>query len=202
MNIISNLDIKGHLTISKVKNNFEEVVFDDKNIIVSGMGVGLSYLFSKLGSDSIIDFQINRFQLGVSGSVGSQVSSTFKLVEPLSSSEYTGGNPYSNLDVTSSYQFQNNSVVSSVPFIVIPHTKITRIDERSVRYTMFIDEDSCNNLTRNGNPAYLNEIGLFMKNPMSYSLGDASILVAYKHFSNIRKTPDFAYIFRWTITFG
>jgi hypothetical protein len=195
--------IRGHLTIHKIVDNSEELVFDDNNIIVSGFGWGLSHLFSKVGSLRIDDYQLDRFQLGVSGHSGNQVSSTFQLSGPLSStSEYAGGGD-SNLLAFSGSQIKNNAVVT-IPnpiFAKIPFSKVTRIDERSVRYTIFIDEDSCNDLTRSGSAANLNEIGLFMKNPLGYS-DPASILVAYKYFSNIRKTSDFGLIFRWTITFS
>jgi len=201
--LTENLNIKGHLTISKFKDGQEDLIFDDNNVIVSGFSVGLSYLFSKLGSNSIIDYQLDTFQLGVSGHVGNQVSSTYQLSAPLSGIEEYNSNTDSNLYVFSSHQIKNSVITNSpVPYFVkIPFTKVTRIDERSVRYTIFIDEDSCNNLVRNGVDANLNEIGLFMKNPRGDS-PEASILAAYKYFSNIRKTDDFSLIFRWTITFG
>lgn len=197
------LNMKGHLTISKVKDGTEEIIFDEKNVIVSGFGVGLGYLFSKLGSTDISDYQIDRFQLGVNGSTGNQVSSTFQLSSPLSSqTEYVGLTSDSNLLVFSSFQIKNGVSVTSTPwFGKIPFTKVTKIDDRSVRYTIFVDEDSCNNITRNGTAAPLNEIGLFMKNPMGVS-PEACILVAYKYFSNVIKTEEFGLIFRWTISFG
>lgn len=201
--LTENLNIKGHLTISKVKDGQEELIFDDKNVIVSGFGFGLSYFFSRQGSNSIVDYQLDRFQLGVSGHTGNQVSSTYQLSAPLSGIEEYNSNTDSNLYVFSAYQIKNAIATNSpVPYFVkIPFTKVTRIDERSVRYTIFIDEDSCNGLIRNGVDANLNEIGLFMKNPRGDS-PEASILAAYKYFSNIRKTDDFGLIFRWTITFG
>lgn len=200
---LENLPIRGHLTISKVTKGLEEIVFDDKNVIVSGFGWSLAYMYSKLGSTNITDYQIDRFQLGVSGSSANQVSSTFQLSGPLSStSEYmTTGD--SNLYSFSGYQYKN-AVVTSSPtpiFAKIPFSKVTKIDERSVRYTIFIDEDSCNNLSRSGSAASLSEIGLFIKNPRASS-PEASVLAAYKYFSSIRKTSDFGLIFRWTITFG
>ena len=68
MNFMEEVGITGHLTIvKKYKDGEEEVVFDDHNIIVSGLGVGLSYLFTGSGSNTIVDYQIERFQLGVSG---------------------------------------------------------------------------------------------------------------------------------------
>lgn len=203
MNFTDNLNIRGHLSISKVRNGSEELVFDDKNIIVSGFGWSLAYLYSKLGSLSIADYQIDRVQLGVSGHSANQVSSTFQLSGPLSSvSEYTT-NGDSNIYAFSAAQYKNG-VISTSPtpiYAKIPFSKVTKIDDRSVRYTIFVDEDSCNNLTRSGSDVSLNEIGLFIKNPRSQN-PEASVLAAYKYFSNIRKTDDFALIFRWTITFG
>lgn len=198
------LNMTGHLQISKVTNGSEEVVFDDKNVIVSGFGWGLAYLFSKLGSSNIADYQIDRFQLGVSGHSGNQVSSTFQLSGPLSSlNEYTGGTGDSNLFVVSSAQYKNGtSVTSPTPwFSKIPYAKVTKINDTSVRFTIFVDEDSCNNLSRGGQDANLNEIGLFMKNPKG-DTPEGSVLVAYKYFTNIRKTSDFGLLFRWTLTFG
>lgn len=203
LSFVDNLPIKGHLTISKVVNGNEEVIFDDKNVIVSGFGWSLGYLYSRQGSTNISDFQIDRFQLGLSGSTANQVSSTYQLSSPLSSiSEYTT-NGDSNLYSFSAAQYKNG-VISTSPtpiFAKIPFSKVTKIDDRSVRYTIFIDEDSCNNLSRSGAEVSLNEIGLFIKNPRAAS-PEASVLAAYKYFSNIRKTSDFGLIFRWVITFG
>lgn len=200
INFTDNLNIRGHLTISKLQNGNEEVVFDEKNVIVSGFGWSLAYMFAKLGSNNIADFQIDRFQLGVSGWSGNQVSSTYQLSGPLSSvSEYTT-NGDSNIYSFSADQYKNGTVATSI-FGKIPFSKVTKIDPRSVRYTIFLDEDSCNNLTRNGSAVSLNEIGLFVKNPRGKST-DESVLAAYKYFSPIRKADDFGLIFRWTITFG
>jgi hypothetical protein len=198
------LNMKGHLTISKVSGGSEEIIFDEKNVIVSGFGYGLAYLFSRLGSTNIADFQIDRFQLGTAGSLANQVSSTYQLSSPLSSlAEYIGTTGDSNLFAFSSIQIKNGTQSTSpTPFFAkIPFTKVTKVDDRTVRYTIFVDEDSCNNVSRSGSDANLNEIGLFMKNPLGTAT-DASILVAYKYFSNIRKTDDFGLIFRWTISLG
>lgn len=196
-------NIKGHLTIHKVKNGIEELVFDDKNVIVSGFGWSLAYMFSKLGSSSIVDFQIDRFQLGVSGSSANQVSSTYQLSGPLSSiAEYTG-NGDSNLFAFSGYQIKNAVAVNTPTpiYCKIPFNKVTKINDTSVRYTIYIDEDSCNGITRGGSDANLNEIGLFIKNPRKDS-PEASVLAAYRYFSGINKSSDEALIFRWTITFA
>lgn len=198
----SQLGIKGHLTIHKVLNGREEVIYDEDNIIVSGFGWALAHLYGKVGSDTITDYQIDRFKLGVSGSQELQVSSTSDLSGSLSSAaEYVSGGD-SNLAAVSGYQWQNNDAPATARWYAkIPFSKVTKVDNRTVRYTIFVDEDSCNNLSRDGNDVSLNEIGLFIKNPKASS-PETSILAAYRYFSNIRKTSDFGLVFRWTISFG
>jgi len=194
------LGMKGHLTIHKIVNGEEDLIYDEDNVIVSGFGWALSHLYGLAGSTRITDYQIDRFQLGVSGNSLNQVASTYQLSGPLSSiEEYTTVGD-SNLNAVEADQYLNNTTVTSY-FSKIPYNKVTRIDERSVRYTIFIDEDSCNNLTRDGNEAPLNEIGLFIKNPRGAAT-DESVLVAYRYFNNITKTSDFGLVFRWTISFS
>jgi hypothetical protein len=200
-NFIEDLDIQGHLQISKrFDNGSEEVLFDDHNIIVSGMGIGLSYLFGLVGSPNILDYQIDRFQIGVSGSQASEQISTNQLVAPLSSVEEYGDNAL--LYVLSGYHaIAPETYIGPEWFGYIPAHKVSRVGDRSVRYTITLDKESCNNLTRDGNDVDLNEIGLYMKNPLG-NLGvgaDTSILVAYRYFSGITKTEDYSLIFRWTI---
>jgi hypothetical protein len=199
-NFIEDLDVNGHLQITKVFNNGnQEVVFDDHNIIVSGMGLGLAYLFSLSGSQNILDYQIDRFQVGVSGSPASEVSSTYELVGPLSSTVEYGDNAL--LYVLSGYHARDSRTYQGPEaFGYIPPHKVSKVGERSVRYTITLDKDSCNDLSRDGNDANLNEIGLFMKNPLGSKLAlDNSVLVAYRYFSGIEKTEDFSLVFRWTI---
>ena len=197
-NFAEDMGINGHLTIIRQWNDGEEeVLLDDSNIIVSGMGVGLSYLFTGSGSDSVIDYQIERFQVGVSGPpAGGVVSSIFELSGPLGD-EYGDG---SNLFTSEETQITGASLTPNRTFARIPANKITRIGESSVRYTIVLDEEACNDLTRDGQDASLNEIGMFMKNPTGYS-DDRSLLVCYRTFSDIRKTKDFSLIFRWTLNF-
>tara|TARA_R100001480_G_scaffold8478_2_gene16660 strand:- start:1278 stop:1898 length:621 start_codon:yes stop_codon:yes gene_type:complete len=202
--LTNQMGIKGHLTIHKIVEGEEEVIYDEDNVIVSGFGWALSHLYGKLGSNTITDYQIDRVQLGVSGYAGLQVSSTNSLSGALSSTtEYLGQSTDSNLNVVSGFRWENDSVVITPQiYAKIPFSKVTRIDDRTVRYTIFIDEDSCNNLSRPGVPeSALNEIGLFIKNPKADNI-ETSILTAYRYFSNIRKTSDFALVFRWTISFG
>ena len=59
------LNVSGHLQIYKVyKDGTEEKVYDDHNVVTSGMGVGLAMLFAGQGDTNIEDFQIRYFQVG------------------------------------------------------------------------------------------------------------------------------------------
>ena len=199
MNFIDDLGINGHLQIAKLyKSGEEEIVFDDHNIIVSGMSVGLTYLFAGLGSTKVTDFQIDRVQLGVSGYAALETSTTYQLSGPLSSTLEYGTD--TDIYAIQASQLVNGATQTSKTFLKIPHSKITRINDNSLRYTIVLDEEACNNLSRNSVELSLNEIGLFMKNPTG-QVTDTSILVAYRVFSSIRKTDDFSLIFRWTINF-
>lgn len=196
-NFIDDLGITGHLTIHKKKEGKETLLFDDKNVIVSGMGVGLSYLFSASGSNSIVDYQLAKFQVGVSGFSGNQVSSTFQLSGPLSSVAEYGAD--SDLFIQTTEQIKNGVFEAGNLFALIPHSKVTRINDTSVRYTMVLDEEACNDIDASRGNTALSEIGLFMKNPSRSSAPDAALLVAYRTFSSITKTSDFSLVFRWTI---
>ena len=206
MNFIEDLGITGHLQIAKQYSDArpEEIVFDDPNIVVSGMSVGLSFLFTGSGSVNITDYQIDRFLLGVSGDSAQQVSSTFSLSGALSSvAEYGAGS--SKLAISENSQLKNGAVIAAAtlktPFALIPFSDVTRIDETSVRYTLVVDEDACNSIQRDDADASLNEVGLFMKDPTDVAGDAASLLVAYRYFSPITKTSDFTLVFRWTLNF-
>ena len=199
-NFTEELGINGHLTIiKKMSTGEEEILLDDSNIIVSGMGVGLSYLFTASGSNSILDYQIQKFQIGVSGPpAGGITSGINELSGSLTSiDEYGTG---SNLALFEGTQIVGTGIQTGRVFAEIPASKITRINESSVRYTLVVDEEAANGIQRGGQDAGINEIGMFMKNPTG-SADDKPILVCYRTFSNIVKTNDFSLIFRWTINF-
>ena len=208
MNFIEDLGVRGYLQISKVyKDKSEEIVFDDHNVIVSGMSVGLAHFFSGSGSNSITDYQNERFQVGVSGPPGKEgeqgaLSSMYELSGALSSVPEYG--VATNFAVVSAHQINNGTVStkSDSVFGLIPFKNVTRINDTSVRYTIILDEDTANytEYVRPIDGVSLTEIGLFMKNPRGLA-NDASILVAYRNFSKILKTSDFSLVFRWTINF-
>jgi hypothetical protein len=197
-NFTEELGINGHLTIIKqYTDGQEEVVFDDHNVIVSGMGVGLTYMFTGSGSNSVLDYQIDRFQVGVSGPpTGGSTSAIYQLSGAISEAEYGAG---SNLFIAERSQI-TNTTVTTLAAALIPANKKTRIGDSSVRYTLVIDEEACNGITRVGPGGALNEVGLLMKNPTGNTT-DRPILVAYRTFSDIIKTSDFSLIFRWTLNF-
>ncbi len=202
-NFTEELGINGHLTIlKKYKDGQEEVVFDDHNIIVSGMGTGLTYMFTGSGSDTVLDYQIDRFQLGVSGRATSvattvlETSTTYQLSGALNLAQYGAG---SNLFIERAEQMTGKTLTNTFAAL-IPANKITRISDSSVRYTLVVDEEACNSITGTDGALSLNEIGLLMKNPTGYT-ANRPILVAYRSFSNILKTSDFSLIFRWTLNF-
>lgn len=204
-NFIEDMGITGHLQIAKIySTGNEEIVFDDHNIIVSGMGVGLAQLFSLSGPTSILNYQIDRFQIGVSGHSDLEVSETYELSSNLSSLEEYGSNAL--LYVVSGYHaYSYSEPRTTIPewFGYIPQHKVSKVGDSSVRYTITIDQDAANTIeTTRGSGTGINEIGLFMKNPFGDLTGrdvDTSILVAYRHFNSIIKTDDFALVFRWTI---
>ena len=202
-NFTEELGITGHLTITKrFTDGQEEVVFDDHNIIVSGMGVALTYMFTGSGSNSVLDYQIDRFQLGVSGPpAGGVTSAIYELSGSLTSiDEYGTG---SNLFIEKASQITNGTLTANQFFALIPANKITKIGDSSVRYTLVVDEEACNGITRvgPGNAGALNEVGLLVKHPTGISSSNIPILVAYRTFSDIIKTNDFSLIFRWTLNF-
>lgn len=183
---------KGYLEIIRIWNNgAEEQLFSDKNTIVSGMGVGLSYMFAASGQRSIKDFQIGRFQLGTS-SHATYGPSTVQLASALSINQY-GTNP--DITVSSLDQIINGSKVTGNAFAVIPFNLIRRVDKTSVQFGLFLGPNTANLSTT------LKEVGLFMNNPFGYSPTPAPILVAYKTFSPVEKTDQFSLLFKWTITF-
>lgn len=202
MNFLEEKNISGHLQIVKVfKSGEEEILLDDSNIIVSGMGFSLSYLFSEaVGGELVTDYQIGKFQLGVSGPpAGGVTSGINQLSGSLTSiDEYGLG---SNLVTeTLTLRLDSGNTVAGEIFARIPASKITRIGDSSVRYTLVLDEEACNGLTRGGSDAAINEVGLFVNNPIGLS-SEQPVLVAYRTFSDIYKTSDFSLIFRWTINF-
>jgi hypothetical protein len=182
---------RGHLEIVKIWNTGqEEIVFSEKNTIVSGMGVGLALMFAGSGSDTIKDYQIGRFQVGTSSHT-TYGASTYELASALTLGNY-GAAP--DIRVSSLSQMVNGNVVTQKAFGVIPFNLTRKVDKTSVQFGIFLGPNTANVASQ------LKEIGLFMNNPFKYS-PETSILVAYKPFSPIAKTDQFSLLFKWTIIF-
>ena len=200
------LNVSGHLEIYKVyEDGREEQVFTDHNVITSGMGVGLGLLYAGSGAADITNFQIRYFQAGVSGDtiISSYGVSETSLVSALG--QVNGKTDYNtvgdsvlpvvthelmNWDGTKKLDSQGGD---SWYFGIVSDNSIKRVDLNSVTYILYVDRNSCNTIT-------LNEVGLFMKNPLG-SDPKRSQLCAYRPFTNIAKTDDFALVFKWTLNF-
>ena len=185
----------GHLQIFKrYADGSEELHFDEQNIITSGMGVGLSHLFAASGASSIVDYQIRHFLVGSGGDYNDYGASTYKLQSPVAGAEANWGTE-SNL-IIDSYKSIEAGVISvaTIPFARIMFSNINKVTKTSVRYTLVLDR-----YTLNGK--YINEVGLYMRNPRGSLPLPNPILVAYRPFSEITKTSEFSLIFRWTLQF-
>ena len=189
------LDVSGHLQIFKVyKDGTEEKVYDDHNVITSGMGVGLAMLFAGQGDNSVEDFQIRYFQVG-SGAPTSYDYQQFKL-----GGYMTETVDYANDMVLSEHKRMEPTGGASPDneiFMLIPDNVIKKSSPTSVTYVLYLPENAQFD-------ADLNEVGLFMSNPLSILLsGQArrSPLVAYRTFTKIKKTDQFSLLFKWKLNF-
>lgn len=204
------LDVSGNLEIYKVySDGVEEKVFDDANTITSGMGVGLGLLYAGSGAADITNFQIRYFQLGVKGDtkIDNYGVSEVSLVSALG--QVAGPLDYQPVADTyipiSDHELMNwdgtakstvgGSYGNTYMFPTISDNSIKRVDLNSVTYILYISRGACNNLE-----TPLNEVGLFMQNPLGLTT-NRSQLCAYRPFTNIVKTEDFALVFKWTLNF-
>jgi len=186
---------KGHLEIWKLyRDGRQELFFSDHNTITSGMGVGLAAMFAgpPYGSNNIQDYQIRWAQVGVAAPATYGPSQN-KLASSLSLLSQYGTNTESI--ISSMTPIENGVVMGAKYFMEIPFNAIQKVSNKSVRWTIALGYNTANELGVN-----LNEIGLFMTNPLNQP-SPCPILCVYKTFSNIEKTSDFSLAFRWTITF-
>lgn len=204
------LNVSGHLEICKIyADGREETVFDDANTITSGMGVGLGLLYAGSGAADITDFQIRYFQIGVSGDTKindygvSEVSLVSALGQVAGGIDYqSAANTYIPIDTHEHMDWDGTPKATvggafgnTWAFPTISDNSIKRVDLNSVTYILYVDREACNDLE-----TPLNEVGLFMQNPLGLSTR-RSQLCAYRPFTNITKTSDFALIFKWTLNF-
>ncbi len=181
---------RGNLQIFKVyPDGRKDLHWEDHNVITSGMGLGLGYLFSELGSTNILDYQIKYFQLGVSGG-GGFGTSTVELSSPVAFSSVSA----TDLVTDQHSQLKNGTTVTDVAFCTIAANNIYKVAYNTVKYNLVVPDNAANLSLP------INEVGLFMKNPRGQSPQE-SILVAYRSFTNLLKTSDFTVLFVWSITF-
>ena len=182
----------GHLQIFKLFDNGEEkLVFNDNNVITSGMGVGFAHLFAASGGTTITEYQILNFLIGSGGTANYGVS-TYELRSPVLHSTNWGSN--TTLITEDLKPIENGDIKgTTLPLARIRFSNIHRVTTTSVRYTLVLDRSTLNR-------ASINEVGLYMRNPRGVS-PPSPILVAYKPFTDITKTSDFSLIFRWTLQF-
>ena len=183
----------GHLQIFKLyENGEEELVFEENNVITSGMGVGFSHLFSASGGLIITDYQILNFLIGSAGDYNDYGTSTYKLQSPVLAPNDWGSD--TGLALEEYYTIESGVKTGSLlPLARIRFSNIHKVTSTSVRYTLVLDRNTLDT-------AAINEIGLYMRNPRGLA-PPSPILVAYRPFTNIVKTSDFSLIFRWTIQF-
>lgn len=191
LNFLDYVNIEGYLTIKKSTFDGEEVLYSDYNTIVSGMGLGMAELFSS--ENDIDQFLTQNFQLGVSGTSSLEDISTQELGKALSSLEEYGYNN-ETLKYTLKNQYKYSKVFPDTVFGVIPLSNIFAISDGVIRHKIVIDNEDANDIS-------INEIGLFMKNPLA-TTPDTAVLVAYKTFPTITKTEDYSIIFEWDIDFS
>ena len=201
------LNVSGHLEIWKIYDDGnEELAFDDHNVITSGMGVGIGMLYAGSGAAQINNFQIRFFQVGVSGEsiIDTYGVSQYSLVSALGQQngedDYRSAQSFLPLSYHDLMDWNGTAKAptGSPPlprwyFGLIPDNAIKRVDLNSVTYIIYLDRNSCNDQT-------LNEVGLFMENPLGV-IPKRSNMVAYRPFTNIIKTEDFSLVFKWTLNF-
>ena len=194
MSNVKPMNPTGHLQIFKqYEDGSEEIHFDEQNVITSGMGVGLSHLFAVSGASSIVDYQVRHFLVGSGGDSTDYGVSTFQLKNPILNDSGWGEDTYLLFD--SWDPIENGAIGSfSRPFARIMFSNINKVTDTSVRYTLVLDRNTLNG-------KYINEVGLFMRNPRGSTVAPNPILVTYRPFSEITKTSDFSLIFRWTLQF-
>jgi hypothetical protein len=194
---MSKLKPVGHLQVIKVyEDGSEEVHFDEQNVIVSGMGVGLAHLFAGSGASNIRDFQVLNFQVGTGGSTtaGTYGYWTFKLTTPISEANYESAG--SEILVENLEPIENGVKTSSTKaFVRIPYSNIQKVRPTTVRFNLILDRNTANGLSTE-----IDEVGLFMRNPRGLNT-PSPILVAYRPFTGLTKTSTFSLLFKWTITF-
>ena len=207
--------IRGQLTVCKIySDGTSEEVFSESNMITAGLGAAFLDIMHRSGSAFAEDYRPRYFQFGTgTRTLPSNATSSifFKLDTPL---DWAGYGEDSDMEIYERYRgFYASSndggltygeveyadpVFSSVVFsgsdeyfAQIRGQHVTRLYYDSFESLIVLDNNS-------GNGSTISEVGLFAKNPKGY-VYDSPLLMAYKSFTGIAKTSDFALSFRWNI---
>jgi hypothetical protein len=188
----------GHLEVWKhYPDGSKELHFKDDNVICSGMGATLAEMFDASPTTDVENFQCVYFRCGSGGQASYQVSSRSDVETPFLRSQYGTG----NLNMSIHSLIQNGSKSTpTLPFGTIPHGYIKRVTPTKCMWQIVLDEQTLNVGDVTPTEGYINEIGLYSKNPYVETT-DASMLCAYRYFKKIYKTDAFILVFRWTIEF-
>lgn len=195
----------GHLTIIKVENESqkEEVVYDDDNVICSGMGRTLTQMMSNIcdydpcdpdlsatpvGCD-VRDYQILRFQVGTGAILGTASASSVSLSKPLTVQEY--GDALISIVPTSGILYKTEDEV-------VGQQDFCRVREQDTVKDALVTAWVLDEETANGQ--LLDEAGLFVSNPYIKDV-PGHFLAAYKQHTPIQKESYFSLLYRWSIRF-
>ena len=195
----------GHLTIIKVDNESqkEEVVYDDDNVICSGMGRTLTQMMTNIcdydpcdpdlstapvGCD-LKNYQILRFQVGTGATPGTASASSVSLSRPLTVQEY--GQALISIAPTSGILYKTEEeIVAQQDFCLVREQDI--VGDALVT-AWVLDEETANG-------QLLDEAGLFVFNPYLKEV-PGHFLAAYKQHTPIQKENYFSLLYRWSIRF-
>jgi len=187
----------GHLTVEKVyPDGARENLFTDHNIVVEGMGYGLTRLLAAKTSDKLSDFRVQRFQVGTDAVNHFGAPDFYNLSGALTTDQYgtntnVGLVSHNILSATSPFTSSISLVTASADFGILDQSKITIMGDTGVEFSIILDENTANGLN-------ISEIGLFALNPDGEGK-DKSVMVAYRSFGPYPKTSDFALRFHWII---
>ena len=213
--------MRGHVKVTKIYDDHQEVVFDDHNMLTQGFKVDVVSVMTgeALNIPSIVP---GYFQLGVSGmrpeDYEGQVSSIFyHLSAPLSTTTQYGENTYleleylnrsflaSTTDGGDSYEemLYASAPVSSTQisatldkhwFIPILERDITKAYLDSIEVRVELDKNTANGIG-------IREVGLFSRNTGFYK-NNKPFLVAYRQLKEpITKRSEFKLLIEWSIGF-
>ena len=212
--------MKGHLKITKVYDDHEEVVVDDNNMLVQGFKVDIVAIMTGEAL-SVPSITPGYFQLGINGMVGYGTAATsdifYQLSAPLSTVGQYGDETSLELEylnrsflastadggTTYSEMFFSGAPASSTAisatldkhwFVPIPERDITKNYLESIEVRLELDKNTANGIA-------IKEFGLFSRNSGFYK-NNKPFLVAYKKLNeSFTKQGNFKLLIDWSIGF-